>query len=390
MHVYRTTPNSFCANTCLLSSNPFQFKCAKEIMPEIKYFFMENGYSTSCTVHSINGIDDENNKSCIKKARGFLLDHESQNSKLIYITHGWQDSGGWLSTLTYSLQRRYGNGYVIIAAVYWEIGADAFISGTSLLSKKSEKEFPYCKSGACQWTLCCVGPVLRIAGIDYGTSAVNTWPVGTVIAYVHDEITRDINTLTYCIGLSLGAHVCGFFGKKTRTLNNNKPIYKIIGLDPAGPMFEYPDHDPELRLNRNHAKIVEIFHTNTILLGVEDAIGHIDLYINGGGLQPNCPKYKDGVIPHECSHTWGIKLLNHILNNEKLPCYAEWKCETRSGAELQNIKKENVDKLESVNCFTKPVEHFQIGNLDETSDHQFGVFWVQIDKTSKTCKFDHT
>ena len=396
IHVYRTTPNSFCANTCP-SSKPFHFKCSKEIMPDIEYSFMENGQSTPiCTVYSMNGIDDEHNKACIKKVRNFLLDHESQNSKLIYITHGWQDRGGWLSNLRYRLQERYRNEYVVVAAIYWPTGADASKSQTFSLSSRSEKVSPYCKSGACQFMLCCISPVLTIAGIDYGTPAVNTWPVGNVVAYVHDEIvgatmgmTKDINTLTYCIGLSLGAHVCGFFGKMTRALNNNKPIYKIIGLDPAGPMFEYPDHDPELRLNRNHAEIVEIFHTNTILLGFEDAIGHIDLYINGGGLQPNCPKYKAPFVPHECSHTFGIRLLDHILRNETLPCYAKWKCNTRRGADLLNIKQEDTDQLESANCFQKPEERFEIGNLDETSKNQFGSFWIQIDETSETCKFNH-
>ena len=281
VHVYRTSPNSFCANTCL-SPKPFRFKCNKTIMPEIVYFFMESGQSINCTVQSVSGMDDKDNKACIKKIQHFLLDHDSQNPKLIYTTHGWQNDGSWMSSLRYSLFRRYENEYVIVAAIYWKIGADVK-SKTSSLEMKSEKEYPYCKSGTCQFSLCCVSPVLRVAGIDYGTSALNTWPVGNSVAYVHNEITRDISTLTYktyCIGHSLGSHLCGFFGKMTRTLNKNKPIYKIIGIDPAGPIFEYPEHDPELRLNRNHAERVEIFHTNTILLGVEDAIGHVDLYIN--------------------------------------------------------------------------------------------------------------
>ena len=56
------------------------------------------------------------------------------------------------------------------------------------------------------------------------------------------------------IGHSLGAHVCGFFGK------NIKGLDCIIGLDPAGPIFGQNSNSN--RLSRNDAKIVHVIHTN--------------------------------------------------------------------------------------------------------------------------------
>ena len=363
-------------------------------MPEIEFAFIEKGQQEltdiwQCRIYSMNGMNDQNNQACIQKVQKFLLDHESENSKLVYATHGWRDGGTWLLSLAYNIFKRYGYGNIIVGVVQWNTGAHASRSITPSRSTKSQKHWYLCKSNICHYGLCCLFPVVS-KFYDYGRPSVNTWPVGNVIAYVHHEITKDVKPITYCIGFSLGAHVCGFFGKMTRLLNKNEPIYKIIGLDPAGPMFEHPDHDPELRLNRNNAENVEIWHTNTYQLGFEDAIGHVDLYINGGGLQPHCPTYENVVLPHQCSHQFARRLFYHLLNNQNLPCYAKWKCKTRSGADLTNIKKENVDQLESANCYTKEVEDFEVGNLFGVKKNQFGVFWIQIDETSKTCKFNHT
>ena len=87
------------------------------------------------------------------------------------------------------------------------------------------------------------------------------------------------NLKSFCIGHSLGAHVCGFTGKARK-------LTGIIGLDPAGPIFEY--NSEEMRLNRNDADMVYVIHTNTDWLGIWTNIGDIDYYPNGGENQPGC------------------------------------------------------------------------------------------------------
>ena len=384
-HVYRTTPRSFCSNFCA-NPKPYQFKCSKEIMPNIRYSFGNKEETTSCDVKSSNGIDNERNQECLRKVQKFLLEHESKTPKVIYITHGWQDDGAFMDEVSYNLFKKYGNDHLVVAKVYWKTGANA--SKKRTLSSYSHKNYPLCKTRSCRFAQCCTNPT------TYGESSVNTWPVGNVIAYVHKEITAKLKIKTYCMGFSLGAHVCGFFGKMTRSLNNDTPIHKIIGLDPAGPIFEAPGHDPELRLNRNDAETVEILHTNTVLLGYEDAIGHIDLYINGGSLQPNCPKWQKIIgitikgLPDSCSHGFAVRVLNHVLNNDNKSCYSKWQCVQKEGAYYSIIKQERFmkDELQRVGCNETSSEHYEVGKLDFTPHKHFGVFWIQIDDNSDTCR----
>ena len=74
---------------------------------------------------------------------------------------------------------------------------------------------------------------------------------------LHDGPKKSIlPTKTFCVGHSLGAHVCGFMGRES-----DVQLDKIIGMDPAGPIFEKNfEFD---RLNSGSAKMVEAIHTNT-------------------------------------------------------------------------------------------------------------------------------
>lgn len=107
------------------------------------------------------------------------------------------------------------------------------------------------------------------------------------------------------IGHSLGAHIAGmsmlqilnliqkisfsnhFFhfsaGKKLQTEYRRK-LRKIVGLDPAGPLFNI--EKPEERLHSNDAIYVETVHTSTI--GFFSPLGDVDFYPNGGQMQPQC------------------------------------------------------------------------------------------------------
>ncbi|XP_035450703.2 phospholipase A1 [Spodoptera frugiperda] len=97
----------------------------------------------------------------------------------------------------------------------------------------------------------------------------------------------------HLLGISLGAHIAGWAGKyfqqyKARSLG------RITGLDPAGPCFSYAYSGQ--RLDKSDAAYVDVLHSNRLIQGIIEPLGHADFYINGGG--PNQP----GCFMPSCSH----------------------------------------------------------------------------------------
>lgn len=77
---------------------------------------------------------------------------------------------------------------------------------------------------------------------------------------------------------------------------------KIVGLDPASPLFKYNDVDR--RLAETDADYVEVIHTCAGRLGMTKPIGRASFYPNGGAAQPGCWPDMVGACAHgrACSY----------------------------------------------------------------------------------------
>lgn len=74
-------------------------------------------------------------------------------------------------------------------------------------------------------------------------------------------------------------------GKRLKSQFNNENILtKIVGLDPARPLFRLDK--PEERLHFTDAKYVETIQTSQV--GFFKPLGTVSFFPNGGGSQPQC------------------------------------------------------------------------------------------------------
>ncbi|XP_048480033.1 lipase member I-like [Plutella xylostella] len=102
----------------------------------------------------------------------------------------------------------------------------------------------------------------------------------------------------HLIGFSLGAHVAGMTGKLVQRHMNRK-LERIIALDPAKPCFA---HNAAFRVDRRDAKFVQVVHTSAGVLGLEQPVGHADVYVSR---HPEC---KNRRFSMECDHAQAWKL----------------------------------------------------------------------------------
>lgn len=130
----------------------------------------------------------------------------------------------------------------------------------------------------------------------YEQAVSNTYLVGAEIArMIHFLIDQKKakSSQFHLIGMSLGAHIAGFAGKRVFQLG------RISGLDPAGPYFQ--NADDENRLAKSDANFVDVVHSDmpsylNIGLGISKSIGHADFYVNGGFDQPECAKISEQLV----------------------------------------------------------------------------------------------
>lgn len=128
--------------------------------------------------------------------------------------------------------------------------------------------------------------------------------VARFVTYLIDQGRMDIENVVL-IGHSLGAHIVGIAGKKM--LNHTLP--KIVGLDPASPLFSLNELDR--RLAKGDARYVEIIHSNAGILGLAEPLGNASFYPNGGKSQPGC-----GWDPiNKCAHSRSYMYYAESIHN---------------------------------------------------------------------------
>lgn len=110
---------------------------------------------------------------------------------------------------------------------------------------------------------------------------------------------------THVIGFSLGAHVAGFASNSVEDSVGEK-FHRITALDPALPFFATPLKN--WKLDKTDAEFVDVIHTNGGIFGKLENCGHIDFYVNGGLVQPQCSEDKS-----KCGSSLSLSALS--LNN---------------------------------------------------------------------------
>lgn len=152
---------------------------------------------------------------------------------------------------------------------------------------------------------------------NYAAAARNIEPIGIYLATFIDFLVSNefvsINDIQV-IGFSLGAHIAGITGKQ---LQSGK-LPKIVGLDPAGPLFSL-DRQYD-RLDRNDAKYVEVIHTGGARLGFHAPIGTTSFYPNHGMSQSGCRFDPTGICSHMRAYLYFAESLYSTISFYAYPC----------------------------------------------------------------------
>ncbi|KAK0175383.1 hypothetical protein PV327_009135 [Microctonus hyperodae] len=159
--------------------------------------------------------------------------------------------------------------------------------------------------------------------------------IGKMVKFLNTEGGQSLSDI-HAMGSSLGAHVAGFAGSYV-----SGGMGRITGLDPAGPLFEFPYlKDPADRLDETDAVFVDIIHTCSGIAGFTRAIGHVDFYPNNGTApQPGCPL----IVTVTCSHAWALVLM---LNSIKYPeDFESVKCDSWENYEKGGCSGNSITKM---------------------------------------------
>lgn len=162
-------------------------------------------------------------------------------------------------------------------------------------------------------------------------------------------------------GHSLGAHIIAHAVGRIHQLRPHVRFGKLVGLDPAHPCFYNGDLGINADKVANSTNQVIVVHTNLGFTGVDTPRSPIEIVLNGGTFQPNCPWYDWG-----CSHVRATDILSYFDDQCQMVAYRCSKheqfklgaCETceqaysdtpgDDGCILVNLAEQHVDSEESL------------------------------------------
>ncbi|XP_037028793.1 pancreatic lipase-related protein 2-like [Bradysia coprophila] len=201
----------------------------------------------------------------------------SPNRPTRFVSHGWNSKGD----LTHSFSRAYfqqGDNDVNFIAINWQAGSNTI----NYISARNRVNL--------------VGP-----------------HVARMVDYLVEFGGMNLEDVIL-VGHSLGAHVVGIAGKNVRS----GLLPKIIGLDPANPLFNY--RNPATRIAVGDAIAVETIHTNAGTLGFSAPLGDATFYPNGGRSQPGCGIDLAGSCAHSRAHEFYVESINTQTHFYSYPC----------------------------------------------------------------------
>ncbi|RVE41795.1 hypothetical protein evm_013554 [Chilo suppressalis] len=133
----------------------------------------------------------------------------------------------------------------------------------------------------------------------------------------------------HCIGHSLGSQILGQAGEVFFN-STRKKVWRITGLDPAGPCFSNSLMQEQIR--SGVAEYVEVYHCNAGGLGTTSIIADVDFFVNKkGASQPNCgtpliPGIFDSSKAAKCNHRACIDIWTATVAHPEW--FMAWQCDS--------------------------------------------------------------
>ena len=139
---------------------------------------------------------------------------------------------------------------------------------------------------------------------NYMESANNMAVVGKELGTFLDSLQIESNADIMLIGHSLGAHLSGIAADTYDSLTGHA-IDTVIGLDPAGPLFEYGFKDESERLDATDANHVVALHSSNTL-GYDAPLADLDVYLNWDDM------FQPGQSSFIGNHSYPVELLSKL------------------------------------------------------------------------------